>query len=48
MLCNIPKYMFICYYLYVEKIQMLKQQYEQVQKMNKKMIVDLDKREGTD
>ena len=40
--------MFMCYYLYVEKIQMLKQQYEQVKKMNKKMIVDLDKREGTD
>ena len=40
--------MFMCYYLYVEKIQMLKQQYEQVKKMNNKMIVDLDKREGTD
>ena len=38
--------MFVCYYLYVEKFQMLKEQSEQVKKVNKKMNIELDKTKG--
>ena len=38
-----PTYMFVSYYLYVEKIQM----FEQIKKVNKKMIMQLDQTKGT-
>ena len=41
-------YMFVCYYFYVEKIQMLEEQSEQDKKLKKCMYMELDKTRGTD
>ena len=38
--------MSLCYYLYVDKIQMVKEQFEQVNKIKKNMRMDLDKTKG--